>query len=282
MIMSLSNQCSPEICGLQEVCYKAAISLNNTAVLLLTRGYCHEAAAIFSDSINAMSLSAQTMAPTPNDDKRIRQQVRLLLMRATTIQSASTRHPRSTKREAMQKSPILRVISNQHSPAKMHATLTAHSIAVVLHYAFLVTIDPIDFEPYTIDDARLQLGVVMHNYGIALNCIVGTNAASVVATSGKTCHDPIRHNNARDIFRAAGTLLFEIECSTRVKQSPFLRNQILLLQIVLTHNLLYVSIKQRKQFEFNVYCCSMQRLLRSAKTQHSHFPMTDYCVAAAA
>jgi hypothetical protein len=152
----------------------------------------------------------------------------------------------------------------------------------VLHYAFLVTIDPIDFEPYTIDDARLQLGVVMHNYGIALNCIVATNAASVVTSSSKFCLDPVSHNNSRDIFRAAGTLLFEIDCSTRFKRSPYLTSQILLLQIVLTHNLLYVSIKRRMQFEFNEYCCSMQRLLRSAKTQHLQLPMTDYCVAAAA
>jgi hypothetical protein len=264
------------IVGRRDDHHTAAISLNNSAVLLLERGECWSAMETFRDAIFLMERAVvHRRNPNHDDDENIR----LALSRASERTSCCHEPDTSTSIENQEQRPVLTVISSQSNPSTILRMLHSISDTASLHVAFPVTIDPISSDFCSLNDVSFDSGIVLYNYGIALD------SASVQPPEYPDAMDfpqEILQVKAHAVFQNTYLVLFEIDRYCNGHMSICLATSILLLRTVLTHSLINVAIKLQLGPEYDNYCHIMERLLLLIETQQLLLPVDDRSVASAA
>jgi hypothetical protein len=264
------------IVGLRDDHHTAAISLNNSAVLLLERGECWSAMETFRDAIFLMERAVvHRRNPNHDDDENIR----MALSRASERTSCCHEPDTITSIENQEQRPVLTVISSQSNPSTILRMLHSISDTTSLHAAFPVTIDPISSDFCSLNDVSFDSGIVLYNYGIALDC------ASVLPPEYPDTMDfpqEILRVKAHAVFQNTYLVLFEIDRYCNGHMSICLATSILLLRTVLTHSLINLAIKLHLGPEYDNYCHIMERLLLLIETQQLLLPVDDRSVASAA
>jgi hypothetical protein len=280
--------------SLRDAYHVAAISLNNSAVSLLVHGECWDAMEILKDAIQFMEKAVVNRTKSHDEQQHeiegdedgpaIRRQA---LDRASRRTSRLLTHSDGLQQQMHnEKWPSLEVLSSQSDPSRILRSLSSIADSVSLNIAFPVTIDPIDFESCTIDDVSWDSGVVLYNYGIALDCAAVTgegdfdDGAEPAAPMGFPRE--LIQVKAHNVFQNTYLVLFEIEQHCQGCMPICLASQIVLLRTMLTHNLINVSIKLNLASEYDYYCCIMQRLLLLVEAQQLLLPIDDRAVASAA
>jgi hypothetical protein len=261
--------------------HKAAISLNNTAVSLLARGFLKESIATWKDAVRIMR-SATSGSDGTEDG-------------ISTLVKNETRHAldRACKRAAyaMDVAPIgsfadvtastnLQIISSQHSPKRVYEILTSCQDCSSLQVAFLMTIDPVDYESCTSDDLTFEAAAILYNFGVAYSSLA-TEAVDSMSEDARFFYDV--HARAHRIYLMAKCLLSKFDQDlVEANAAPSMVYQLLLLRTILTHNLLNASITMGLHLEYDEYSFSMQFLLQLTEMRHRLLPFEDQAIAAAA
>jgi hypothetical protein len=272
--------------------HKAAISLNNAAVSLLVRGRCSEALETFEDAVKVLDVaSLQDSYPHSETSQLWSEQVRLTLERASkrtalcsTIPPLCQNEASTTATTATERGlPTLKVISSQCNPARIYETLTSCVDTASLHVAFPMTIDPVDLETCTSEHVSFEIGVVLHNYGVAYDCVAAKLAVpqSLLSPEDVNFRSMVQAK-AFHLFQWSSALLAKLDLESHHIMPACLASQLLLLRTVLTHNLINDSIVLNLDFEYREYCLIMQSLLQLVEAQHLLLPINDHHIAAAA
>jgi hypothetical protein len=264
------------IAGLRGDHHTAAISLNNSAVLLLARGECWNAMETFRDAIYLMERAVvHRRDPNHDDDENIRLALSLASERTSCCHERET----ITSTESQEQRPLLTVISSQSNPSTILRMLHSISDSMSLHVAFPITIDPVSSDCCSLNDVSFNSGIVLYNYGIALDY------ASVIPPEYPDIMDfpqELLLSKAHTVFQNTYLVLFEIDRYCNGHMSICLATSILLLRTVLTHSLISVAIKLHLGPEYDNYCHIMERLLLLIETQQLLLPVDDRSVASAA
>jgi hypothetical protein len=261
--------------------HKAAIALNNTAVSLLVRGFHKESIATWKDAVRIMR-SATSISDGTDDG--ISTFAKNETSRALDQACKRTAH-------AMKVVPVgslggvtastnLQMISSQHSPKRVYDTLTSCEDCSSLQVAFLVTIDPVDFESCTSDDLTFEAAVILYNFGVAYSSLA-TEAEDSLTHDARFFYDI--HARAHHIYLMAERLLSKFDQDlVGANAAPSMEYQLLLLRTILTHNLLNASIAMSLHLEYDEYSISMHYLLQLIEMRHGLLPFEDPAIAAAA
>jgi hypothetical protein len=272
--------------------HKAAISLNNTAVSLLVRGRCSEALETFEDAVKVLDVaSLQDSFPHSETSQLWSEQVRLTLERASKRSALCCTIPPLCQNEASTTAattnerglPTLKVISSLCNPARIYETLTSCVDTASLHVAFPMTIDPVDIESCTSEHVSFEIGVVLHNYGVAYDCVAAKLALPPLLLSPNDVNFcSMVQAKAFHLFQWSSALLAKVDLESHHVMPACLASQLLLLRTVLTHNLINDSIVLNLDFEYREYCMIMQSLLQLVEAQHLLLPINDHHIAGAA
>jgi hypothetical protein len=262
--------------GLRDDHHTAAISLNNSAVLLLARGECWNAMETFKDAIYLMERAVVHRRDPNHDDEET---IRLALSRASERTSCCHERDTITSIATHEQLPLLTVISSQSNPSTILRMLHSISDSASLHVAFPVTIDPISSDTCSLNDVSFDSAIVLYNYGIALDC-----ASVIPPEHPDTEYFPqdLLQVKAHAVFQNTYLVLFEIDRYCNGHMSICLATSILLLRTVLTHSLINLAIKLHLGPEYDNYSHIMERLLLLIETQQLLLPVDDLSVASAA
>jgi hypothetical protein len=241
--------------------HKAAISLNNTAVALLSRGYCIEALDTFKDAVKLMRCAT---LGEDNQGNEISDNNVLLLLDQANKRRAACGKP--CHNHSMANWPLLQVITTQHNPAQVYEVLTTSALDPNFQVAFPMTIDPVGTSG--MDDVALEAGVVLYNYAIAHECLA---ASSVDATVSGQDHPTLFAVMARS--RSHRLLQLAMAVLAKADGEANSNSQFLLVRMAIVHCLIHAAILLNlDHHEFNHYCHSMLCLLQAVDAQRRLLP----------
>jgi hypothetical protein len=261
--------------------HKAAISLNNTAVSLLVRGFHKESIATWKDAVRIMRSATSRSNDTDNGISTV----------AKDETSRALDQACKRAAHAMKVAPIgsfgvvpastnLQIISSQHSPKHVYETLTSCKDCSSLQVAFLMTIDPVDFESCTSDDLTFEAAAILYNFGVAYSSLA-TEAEDSMTDDTRLFYE--LHARAHRIYLMASCLLSKFDRDIiGATAAHSMVCQLLLLRTILTHNLLNAAITMSLHSEYDEYSISMQYLLQLTEMRHRLLPFKDPKSAAAA
>jgi hypothetical protein len=231
---------------------RAAISLNNCGVTLLSRHLWCEAIETFKDAIRLMKSVANEQGGTVVSE----QEMHSALHRAW--QGTALAFSKSVK---VVECPILKVISSHTDPATFSPEDTK----------FLVTIDPIDVEDWDSDGTVIESSIILYNFGLAHSCLG--------SVSGCCLANAKLQDNFYGILQLTHTLAFNLVrkalCQSRLCTPIMLINKLVLV------NLMQISghIDPDASEE---YYGSLHELLVLIQAYQKMIPVDDYKFAPAA
>jgi hypothetical protein len=254
--------------------HKAAISLNNTAVALLSRGYCIEALDTFKDAVKLMRCA--TMGDGNNQGNEISDDDVLLSLDRANKRSAACGKP--CHNHTMANWPLLQVITTQHNPAQVYEVLTTLALDPNFHVAFPMTIDPIGTSG--MDDVVLDAGAVLYNYAIAHECLAASSVDVTVSGEDPVLFAEMARSRSHRLLQLAMTILAKADgeapsifpgestCCYRLANSPFL-----LVRMAIVHSLIHAAIVLNLDYlEYNQYCHAMLCLMQAVEAHRQWLP----------
>jgi hypothetical protein len=257
---------------------KSAIALNNAAVGLLARGHAHAAVETLKDAIVLIkqykSLAPHNDSSSPRD---VALDARLLFdtacQRVAQCSQSIVRGPKLA----------IHVVSSEYNVGRVLDLLTARRRHGTVVPVFPMTIDselPVHWESVSQNNyhVNFEASVILYNYAIAIDCIARYNCQDAESRSSCT----YLHGKAYHMCKRSRLLLSKAEHvnDSQIVGSLGLLNdgnlcRALLLQTLVTHGLLHLSMQCHAYSAYETHLIDMKRTWQCIELWQSLVP--DAC-----
>jgi hypothetical protein len=251
--------------------HKAAISLNNTAVALLSRGYCIEALDTFKDAVKLMRCATLSDGNNEVSDNDV-------LVSLDQANKRSVVCGKPCHNHSMANWPILQVITTQHNPIQVYEVLTTSALDPNFQVAFPMTIDPIGSSG--VDDVTFEAGAVLYNFAIAHECLAASSVDVVTVSGGDSAlFVEMARSRSHRLLQLAMAVLAEADGTAAPSVFPaestcrLANSQFLLVRMAIVHSLIHAAILLNlDHFEYDEYCYFMLCLMQAVEAHRQWLP----------